>query len=100
MGKEQRAVCGGGLVVEARVLSKLGLSPSGVGEADSGRICETTAVGIGVAASVLAQPTASTVQQHMAKLWVLWHCWATIEDAATVDTGSPLQPQPNSGCTA
>ena len=33
---------------------------------------------------------------HMAKLWVLWHCWARIEDAATVGTGSPLQPHTHS----
>ena len=40
-------------------------------------------MGIGVTASVLAQPSASTVQQHTTKLWALWHCWARIEQAAT-----------------
>ena len=50
MGKEQRAVCSDGLVVEveAAVWLKLGLTPSGAEEADSGRICGTTAVWIGV----------------------------------------------------
>ena len=87
MGKEQRAVCSGGLVIEVAVLLKLGVSPSGNEEADNRRISGTTGVGIGVIASVLAQPTASTVQQHTAKLWVLWHCWARIEDAVTVGPG-------------
>ena len=77
-------MCDSGLVVEAATLAKLGSSPGGGCEADSGRICTTTAVGIGLTASVLAQPTAYTVQQHMAKLWVLWHCWARIEDAPWV----------------
>ena len=53
MGKEQRAVCGGGLVIEVAVLLKLGLSPSGAEGADSVRIFETTGVGIGVTAIVL-----------------------------------------------
>ena len=60
MGKGQRAVCSGGLVVEveAAVLSKLGSSLSRVEEADSGRIClRRPGVGIGVTASVLVQPT-------------------------------------------
>ena len=61
MGKEQRTVCGGGLVVEVAVLSKLGLNPSGVEEADSGRVCETTGVGVGVTASVLAQSSVQGV---------------------------------------
>ena len=80
MSKEQRAVRGGGLVEVAALLS---LSPSRAAEADSGRLCETTGVGIGATANILAQPTASSVQQHMAKLWVLWHCWVGIEEVAT-----------------
>ena len=47
MGEEQRAVCSGRLVVEITVLLKLGSSPSGVGEAHDGRICETTGGEIG-----------------------------------------------------
>ena len=44
MGKEQSAVCSGGLVgeVEAAVLLRLGLSPSRVEEADVGRNCKAT----------------------------------------------------------
>ena len=48
------------------------------------------------AAGVPAQPTASTVREHTAKLCVPRHYWARIEDAATVGTSSPLQPQPYS----
>ena len=39
---------------------------------------------------------ASTVQEHTAKLWVLWHCWARIEDATIMGTSSLLHPHPNS----
>ena len=44
MGKEQWAVCSGGLVVEvvAAVLLKLGLGPSRVEETESRRNCEVT----------------------------------------------------------
>ena len=42
MGKEQRAVHGGGLVEVGELLS---FSLSGVEEVNSGRICETTGVG-------------------------------------------------------
>ena len=93
-GKEQRAKYSGSHFIKVAVLLKLGLSPSRVEEADGGRICETTGVGVGVTARFLAQPTPSTVQQHTPKLWVLWHCWARIE--ATVGTSSLLQPRPNS----
>ena len=44
MGKEQRAVCSGGLIVEveAAILLKLSLSPSRVEKAGVGGIRETT----------------------------------------------------------
>ena len=55
MGKEQRAVCSGSLVVEveAAVLLKLGLSVSRVEEADFARNGKTPAVGIGAAVVVV-----------------------------------------------
>ena len=51
MGKAQRAARGGGL---AEVAVSSDLSPSGVEEADSGKICERTAVRIEQPASWLS----------------------------------------------
>ena len=58
MGKEQRAMCSSGRVVEveAAVLLKLGLDPSRVEEAYVGRVCETTAVWIGSTVGVQKRP--------------------------------------------
>ena len=82
-------MCSGGFV-EVAVLLSLESEPGWRSRRWENLRDDRGRVGIGVTASVLAQPAASTVQQHMAKLWVLWHCWARIEDAATVSTGSVL----------